>query len=459
MMHSFKNVLVVGLGKTGASVCRFLKSQGVTVYGAEDNLQLAAVSDCELVTAHFAKWHELDAVVVSPGIPWCWPSPHPLCLKARQLGIPLITDVDLFITQLSQNAPKAKIIGITGTNGKSTTTALMTHALNALEQPALMGGNIGVPVLDLPQANDHAYVLELSSYQLELSRSFFAHVALLVNISPDHLSRHGGMAGYVAAKARIFEGLNQGGVGIIGVDDDHCRALYDYLKPFYGPRIIPVSTGHELPYGVYMKDGCLVDALDAPTTIGPLDAMPTLRGIHNWQNMVVAYAALRSLNCAGADLLPAFKTFPGLAHRQEVIAQKDNVVFINDSKATNVDSVSKALPCYENIYWILGGQPKEGGLSGLEPYLSQIRHAYVIGQSAPDFAAFFKAHGVPHTSSGTLDVAVAQAAQAAFLDPNPAVVLLSPACASWDQFASFEARGNAFRTYVEKLLQEASCSV
>jgi UDP-N-acetylmuramoylalanine--D-glutamate ligase len=475
-----KKVLVLGLGKTGLSACRYLHAQGIAVCVAEESRERLNLAQAEGYPSLVeAGWEDVSAVVVSPGIPWCWPTPHPVCLKARQLGIPLITDVDLFMQARLAQAPHSHMIAITGTNGKSTTTALMHHVLQTLGKPVVMGGNIGVPVLDLlchsdsfchsreggnpsidavdPRLRegdkDFTYVLELSSYQLELSHSVFPQTAILLNITPDHLGRHGGMAGYIAAKARIFEGLSQGGTGVISVDDAHCRELYNH---FQRDTLIPISTEQALPHGVYVEKGQLVDALGTtPQVMGSLEGMPTLRGPHNWQNMLAVYAALRSQGLSGHRVVEAFRTFPGLAHRQELVGTYEGVTFINDSKATNVESVSKALPYYENIYWILGGQAKEGGLQGLEPWLKRIRHAYLIGEAAPNFAAYLASHSVPYTIVKTLENAVPQAAQAALADPNgQATVLLSPACASWDQFASFEARGDAFRTLARTFINK-----
>ncbi len=459
MSHSVKNVLVIGLGKTGTSVCSFLKNQGAQVYVAEDRADLLAQAENEGFNplTLTGDWPHLDYAVVSPGVPWCWPAPHPFCLKARQLGLALINDVDLFALRLRAEKPDAQIIAITGTNGKSTTTALMHHVLDTLSQPNTMGGNIGVPVLDLPlQAG--TYVLELSSYQLELCRSLFPHIGILLNITPDHLTRHGGMASYTAAKAHVFEGMSLGGYGVISVDDSHCSALYEHFQPAYVKKLIPISTRHALSYGVYLEKGVLMDAIEAPHAVGPLDEMPTLRGEHNWQNMLAVYAALRCQQLQGKDIWKAFKTFPGLAHRQEHVGQKNNVTFINDSKATNVDSVAKALPYYDNIYWIVGGQAKEGGLKGLESWLGRIRHAYLIGEAAQDFANYLAYHQVPHTVAGTLDKAVDKAAHAAFESPDDSVVLLSPACASWDQFKSFEERGDVFRAAVQHVMDKKGLS-
>ena len=454
-----KKVLVLGLGRTGVSTCRYLQAQGFSVFVAEDHearLKTALSEGYKIFTE--SDWVDVAFVVVSPGIPWCWPAPHPLCFKARQRGIPLTTDVDLFMIERYKTMPGSQVIAITGTNGKSTTTALMHHTLTSLGRPALMGGNIGVPALDLLEekqgdGRDLTYVLELSSYQLELSRSVFPHTALLLNITTDHLGRHGGMAGYTAAKARIFEGLSQGGKGVIGVDDDPCLGLYEAL-PQEG--LIPISTQRSLSYGVYGVGGQLVDALEEgePRLMGSLEGMPALKGTHNWQNMLGVYGALRAQGISGHDIMDAFHSFPGLAHRQEVVAVHQGVTFLNDSKATNVDSVAKALPYYENIYWILGGQAKEGGLQGLEPWLPRVRHAYLIGESAASFSTYLTAHGVPHTVVGTLERAVSLAAQRARIDSaGQATVLLSPACASWDQFTSFEARGEAFKRFVHQYIQ------
>jgi len=314
-----------------------------------------------------------------------------------------------------------------------------------------VGGNIGTPVLTLAALGaDGIYVLEMSSYQLDLTETLAFDVAVLLNITPDHLDRHGGMEGYVAAKERIFAGQTARQAAVIGLDDDICKSIAEKLR-VSGHRIVPISAEHAAPGGVYVVGARLIDDVDHQQTAAlDLDALPRLPGRHNWQNAAAAFAAARCLGVAADVAARGITSFPGLAHRQELIATIDGVRYVNDSKATNADATAKALVCYDDILWIAGGVAKEGGIAGLAPYFPRIRHAFLIGEAAPAFAATLSGK-VPLTRSGDLATAVRQARAAA--KPG-STVLLSPACASFDQFTDFEARGEAFRRLVEGLKSE-----
>ena len=346
-----------------------------------------------------------------------------------------------------------KTIGITGTNGKSTTTALMTHVLNECGMKAVMGGNIGKAVFDLDLSDpETVLVLEISSYQMDLCPTFRPDIAVLLNITPDHLDRHGSMKAYIEAKARILDGE---GVAVIDVDDDFTQELFN--KTFFtGKRkATPISVKTKIPEGYYVSDGALFQNQGGTEIeIGSLDEFDNLRGLHNHQNAMAVYASLVNLGLNGADIFAAFKTFPGLPHRQYTVCKKGAVTYINDSKATNAEAAAKALSSFDNIYWIIGGRAKEGGLNGLEIFKDKIKKTYVIGEAQEEFSAWLIYHGLSHKLCETLDKAVAHAHHDAQETKEEAVVLLSPACASWDQFASFEKRGDYFEQQVLALVDE-----
>src|SRR5665213_1338549 len=355
------------------------------------------------------------------------------------------------------DADEARFVGVTGTNGKSTTTALIAHILGSVGRKIAVGGNLGTAALSLDRLGaDGIYVLELSSYQLDLIDRAAFDVAVWLNLTPDHLDRHGGMDGYIAAKRRIFKNARGTAAAIIGIDDSPSRKVADALAHENAWRVTRISVISESMGGVVVKHGCIIDETGrSAEKVIDLNEMPLLPGRHNWQNAAAAYAATRALGLARADIVAGIASFPGLAHRQERVATRGEVRFINDSKATNADAAATALACYDAIYWIAGGVPKAGGIAALTLYFSRIRRAFLIGDAARDFAATLGAK-VPHEISGTLDRAVAAAFAAAQAAGGPAVVLLSPACASFDQFSDFEARGEAFRALVNTLPEARS---
>jgi UDP-N-acetylmuramoylalanine--D-glutamate ligase len=451
-----RTLAVLGLGRSGLSVCRALLASGARVWAWDDapaRRTGAAAAGVSIVDLALCNWQRVDRLVVSPGIPLRHPRPHRLVARARDAGVAVIGDLELLV----ENEPARRIAGITGTNGKSTTTALIGALLRAAGIGAQVGGNIGLPVLDLlPCPPEDIYVLELSSYQLDLSEHLACSVAVILNLSPDHLDRHGGMGGYVRAKARIL--CNQGATdwAVIGVDDDHCRRLFEQLRSERQRRVVPIAVGRSLDYGVFVVDGRLHDALD-PIVRQIVDLRPieSLRGAHNWQNAAAAFAAARVLGVQLGAAAEGLAGFQGLAHRMETVRTVAGVRFVNDSKATNPDAAARSLACFEQIYWIAGGRPKDASLDPLLPWLGRVRHAYLIGEAASAFERAFGAR-VPCTLSGDLETAVAQAAAAAARDPQrEAAVLLAPACASFDQFTDFEARGDAFRALVAALAEPA----
>ncbi|MFD2263579.1 UDP-N-acetylmuramoyl-L-alanine--D-glutamate ligase [Lacibacterium aquatile] len=452
-----QTVAVLGLGKSGMAAAAALVTAGARVRAWDDNeasRNAALDRNIPIVDLGQFDWSQAAALVLAPGIPHTFPKPHPVALAARQAGVPIIGDIELLITA----DPLAHLIAITGTNGKSTTTALIAHILRMAGRGLEVGGNLGQPVMGfVPQGAKGTYVLELSSYQLELCPSLHANTALLLNITPDHLDRHGGMDGYIAAKKHIFAGLEPGNVAVVGIDDQACADMAEHIarRP-NAPKVIRISTERAVSGGVYADATHLVDDIEgqAVRVLELADAI-TLPGRHNAQNMAAAYAVARTEGIPAAQVVAAIKSFPGLAHRQERIAEVRGVAYINDSKATNADATERALVCYQNIHWILGGVAKAGGIASLTKYFDRVRHAYLIGQATESFVAVLNANGVGVTRAGDMTAAVAAAAVAA--KPGD-TVLLSPSCASFDQYANFEARGDHFRNLVEGLAGRAGLS-
>ena len=445
-------VAVMGLGKSGLVAARALAKSGAEVWAwddSEDRRAKARAEGIALVDLNTCNWREITTLVLSPGIPHTHPAPHPVAAQARAHGVELICDIEL----LGRSQRDAGYIGITGTNGKSTTTALLGHILKRAGHTIEVGGNIGAPALGLQPLGPGAfYVLELSSYQLELSFSITYDIAILVNISPDHLDRHGGMDGYIAAKRNIFRRQTRPRTAVAGVDDPESRKLRDALVAADEQNVIAVSSGRRLERGAYALDGVLHDAIhgDAVKVID-LRPVTTLPGAHNWQNAAAAYAAARAVGLSPDKIAGGIATYPGLPHRQERVADVDGIAFVNDSKATNADAVAKALACYDVIYWIAGGRPKHGGIAGLSEYFPRLRRAYLIGEATDEFARTLEGKA-EFVKCGDLAAAVAKAHADARDDATRgAVVLLSPACASFDQFVDYEARGDAFRRLVQSI--------
>lgn len=449
-----RDVAVFGLGLSGIAASHALTTGGARVLAWDDTeaaRDKAAAQGVTLRDLASADWTKIVALVVAPGIPLTHPEPHWSVKEAREAGVEVIGDIELFFREKAKQESGAKIVVITGTNGKSTTTALTAHLLQAGGRPVTLGGNIGCAVLDLPPFNNGlTYVLELSTFQIDLTPSLASDAAALLNIAPDHLDRHGTLKNYVALKGRVFAGLPPDGTAVIGIDDHYCRTIADALSgPFAVKRI---AVGHPVETGVWAKDGILTEVENGVERGRlSLDGIGSLRGAHNWQNAAAAYALARSHGLDAATIARGLGTFAGLAHRMEQVARLGLVLFVNDSKATNADAAAKALASFTDIYWIVGGRPKAGGLAGLEPFFPKIARAYLIGEAADAFAAQLGAE-VDHVQCGTLPRAIeAAAADARRSRGKEPVVLLSPACASYDQFANFEARGQSFRDIVLRL--------
>ena len=442
---------VLGLGKSGLATAATLRASKADVILWDDNQKAREAAEALGYTLSDLTKIDLTsfkALILAPGIPLTHPKPHPVVERCRSAKVPVIGDIEL----LFRACPNAAYIGITGTNGKSTTTALIGHILKSAHRKVQVGGNLGTPVLALePLGADGIYVLELSSYQLALIDQNLIRIAVFLNITPDHLDRHGDLSGYIAAKKRILSKANPQTL-IIGTDEPETKALFQEIKRKRHLLIEEISMTHGVQSGVELAGSIMVaHRLTGTKNIIDLKTLPTLPGKHNWQNASAAFAACRALGLLFDQITHGLKTFPGLAHRQEFIAEIKSVRFINDSKATNADATSKALACYDNIYWIIGGRAKEGGLNGLEVYTPRIRHAFLIGEASADFAAWCEGK-IPYTRCKTLEVATQKAAISAFKDKKPgATVLLSPACASWDQFTGFEERGKMFGNFVRQL--------
>ncbi|MBI5163959.1 MAG: UDP-N-acetylmuramoyl-L-alanine--D-glutamate ligase [Magnetospirillum sp.] len=433
-------VAVMGLGKSGAATVRALAASGARVLAWDDNAAARSAAGVDAVDLRGVDFSAVALLVWSPGIPHTHPQPHPVAEAARAAGVPLVCDVDL----LAQAKAASRFLAVTGTNGKSTTTTLLAHVLAAAGRETAAGGNLGTAALAMPDLGaDGRYVVELSSYQLELVPHLAVDAAVLLNIAPDHLGRHGGLDGYVAAKRTLFARLKPGAVAVVGVDDPASAAIAESLAG-EGRTVVRISAERRLAAGVSAPDGVL---LDDGTPVCDLKAIARLPGRHNWQNACAAYAMARADGIEPQRIAAALAGYPGLAHRQELVAKIDGVAWINDSKATNADAVEKALVCYDRIYWILGGQAKEGGIAALAPHFPRIVHAYLIGEAEDAFAETLDGK-VPYTRCVTLEAAVA-AAGAQSEGDGGAVVVLSPACASWDQFDSFEHRGDVFRALVQ----------
>ncbi|RRN62071.1 UDP-N-acetylmuramoyl-L-alanine--D-glutamate ligase [Caulobacter sp. 602-1] len=452
-----KTVAVFGLGRTGLTAARALIAGGAKVAlwdEKPESREAAAAEGFPVVDLQAADWSQFAALMLSPGVPLTHPKPHWTVDKAKAAGVEILGDVELFARTVNA-APvhkRPKIIAITGTNGKSTTTALIGHLCASAGRDTRVGGNIGLGVLGLEDMHGGAvYVLELSSYQLDLTSSLKADATVLLNISPDHLDRHGGMDGYIAAKRRIFLNQGKGDTAIIGVDDPWCQQICTEITAANRRTIWPISAGKAMGRGVYALQGVLYDATgERVVEMADLLRARSLPGRHNWQNAAAAYAAARAIGIPAHDAVEGLMTFPGLAHRMETVGKIGKVRFVNDSKATNADAARQAMSSYPKFYWIAGGVAKAGGIDDLKDLFPRIAKAYLIGEAANVFAMTL-AGKADVKMSGTLEKAVQQAYADAAASGEDAVVLLSPACASFDQFSDFEARGEAFRAAVNGL--------
>lgn len=460
-----KWVSVFGLGTAGVAAVKALLAGEAMVYAWDDNAEtrhrfmkeMGAVrhGQMRLEPIENWPWSALQILVLSPGVPLTHPAPHPVVNFAKQSKVRILGEVDL----LHMACPDAKYIGITGTNGKSTTTALIAHILQQEGLNVQIGANFGTPALALRPMDERGYyVLEMSSYQLDLVKSVVFDASVLLNLTPDHLDRHGDMEGYMRAKRRIFDRQQDNDASFIGLDDGYCRDVYIDLVREHRPNVVPFTVTQHVHTKKVIEvthEGLLKDNYYGGFSYD-LTSIPRLKGRHNWQNIAAAYATARHFGLKPEKIIESVRSFPGLPHRLEQVGQRQGVLFINDSKATNADATARALEPFEHIYWILGGKPKAGGIDSLAPYFPKIEHAFLIGEAQDAFAAVLEGK-VPYTRCGNLENATQQAANMALGDMRGhGVVLLSPACASFDQWKNYEQRGDAFRNYVAAIIGKAA---
>ena len=429
---------VFGLGASGLAVVAAARQAHIDVIAWDDNAAArakAAALGARIVPLDAETLSGVALLCLAPGIPLAHPAPHAVVLAAREADIEITGDIEIMVRARRAAGLPTRMVGITGTNGKSTTTALLAHVLDVAGIEYAVGGNIGLAVASLPDLSANGvYVIEISSYQIDLLQKFRPDIAVHLNFSPDHLDRHGGFDGYVAAKERLFDGS---GIAVIGTDDTTSAAMATRIQSRGLRQLITFNTATPLPVDI--------------------SASERLKGAHNRQNAVAATLAARALGVDDGVIARGLFTFPGLPHRQYLVDRRDRIVYINDSKATNDDAAATALAAYDSIFWIAGGQSKGGGYAACEKYLAHVRHAFLIGSAAAEIAAWLKVQGVPYTLCGTLENAVttATAVAIASLEQIPemtsATVLLSPACASFDQFSGYAARGDAFAAAVAAL--------
>lgn len=448
-----KPVAVFGLGVSGMASCVALIRSGFRVLVWDDQeaqRETAAEYGAEICNMVTDMPEDTAFLVLAPGVPLTHPEPHDVVKKAKALGIEILSDIEL----LHRAAPDVKTIGITGTNGKSTTTALIGHIIIEAGIKTEVGGNLGLPALAFENlGEDGIYVIELSSYQLDLCPTFCPDISILLNITPDHLDRHGDIHGYAKAKSRIF-GKNS--IAICSIDDTYCRQV---LKDAPSETKIPISLDNN-EADIFMKDGIMHNG-DISIDFNDVQ---NLKGQHNHQNMMAAYAACRAAGLNMEQIKAGIHSFPGLDHRQKTVRQIQGITFVNDSKATNDEAAAKALSSFDNIYWIAGGRAKGRDYPECSKYFDRIRHAYLIGEGAEDLALVCDKNNIANTHSKILHAAVFAAYEDALDDikngrVDHAVVLLSPACASWDQFKNFEQRGLVFVECVDYLPKKLAIDI
>ena len=452
-LTAFKNkkLAVIGLGKSGIATCVSLKTGGAEVYAYDDNEQSrekARQSGVEIEKLESLDFDIFDGLILSPGIPLTHPTPHWSVEKANDAGVPILGDVDLFFQQKLLSAPKAKTICVTGTNGKSTTTTLITHILNEGGKEALSVGNIGTPILSLETIDENIiYVIECSSYQIDLAPNIAPDIAIMQNITADHLDRHGNIENYADVKTKLLvAALNNKGKALISLDDDYCKKRAEQLNATADDGLVTISLDKDeadltlLKEKLINNNGFILDNITS---------YEKLQGKHNYQNIAFASYACHLLGIKKDQLNQSLHSFGGLAHRMEIVGKADSILFVNDSKATNTDAAEKSLSTFENIFWIIGGQAKIGGIEVLSPLFSRVKKAFVIGTSPEDFTQSLEGK-LDFEICIHLEKAVNQAISAAKITNAKSVILLAPAAASWDQYESFEARGEHFKQIIKQ---------
>ncbi len=447
-----KKVALFGLGASGIASASALLAGGADVVAFDDteaSLEKARAAGIPVADLRRIDWSKIAALVLTPGVPLTHPAPHWTVGLARNAAVEVIGDIELFCRERRNTAPDAPFVAITGTNGKSTTTALVAHLLGVAQYDVQLGGNIGTAILSLqPPAQGRVHVIECSSFQIDLAPRLDPSVGILLNVTEDHLDRHGTLKDYAAIKERL---VANAGTAIVGVDDNWSQAVADRIDRG-GKRIVRVSVRRPLSDGIYVEgDQVMRAAGGTARAVVQIGGIGSLRGLHNAQNAACATGAALALGLSPEAIQQGLISFPGLAHRMEQVARRGQVLFVNDSKATNADAAARALASFTDIFWIAGGKAKTGGITSLAGYFPRIRKAYLIGEAAGVFAGTLQGKA-PFVVAGTLERAVELAAQdAAAADATESVVLLSPACASYDQFRNFEIRGTAFRDAVMKL--------
>jgi len=456
--------VVYGLGISGISIAKHLTSQGFAVIATDDNEKIVSDSKKKFPEINFQHFDQINfdsktLISFSPGIPLYAPKPHKILEISKETGAYLTCDLEIFYLSNSQN----NFIAITGTNGKSTTTALSGFVFEELKIPSAIGGNIGVPCFELPQKNDKiSYIFETSSYQLDLIEKSHFKIAALLNITPDHIDRHGSFSNYIEAKKRIFKNQTSQDFALIDVDNKNSKQVFDELKADknFHANLVPISTKKIQGNGISLFDGILTNRISGANSKLNLKS-DFLLGEHNDQNMAFAFAIAycnQLINGSEADeckIIAAIKKFKGLRHRMQILGKIDDIKFINDSKATNAESAENALKSYDNIFWILGGVAKEGGISGLAPYFKKIQKAYLIGEASEDFAKILAENSVNFEKCISLESAFKKAfSDAKTIRLSSKNILLSPACASFDQWKNFEQRGDYFCKLFDELLSK-----
>ncbi len=447
-----RRVAVFGLGASGLASASALVAGGADVVAwddLDDTIAKARAAGLPVEDLRRADWSKIAALVLAPGVPLTHPAPHWVVGLARNAAVQVIGDIELYCRERRSIAPDAPFIAITGTNGKSTTTALVAHVFRSAGYDAELGGNIGTAILSLqPPATGRVHVIECSSFQIDLAPRLDPSIGILLNISEDHLDRHGSLREYAAIKERLVAGVQQDGSAVVGVDDNWCQAIADRIDR-NGKRVVRVSVRRPLSDGLYVEGSQVMQAAGGTARpVVDIGGIGSLRGLHNAQNAACATGAALAMGLAPDAIERGLKSFPGLAHRMEQVARIGPVLFVNDSKATNADAAARALASFSDIFWIAGGKPKSGGITALSGYFPRIRKAYLIGEAAGEFAGTLQGKAA-YVVAGTLERAVELAARdAAATESKEPVVLLSPACASYDQYRNFELRGAAFRAAV-----------
>lgn len=448
-----KNIAIFGLGLSGVASIQYALANNATVFAWDDKNHSikSQISDNNF---HFLPpseydWGNIDYLILSPGVPLTHPKPADIVVMAQKHDVPIICDIEV----LYNDNKDCSYIAITGTNGKSTTTALIGHILQDNNVESKVGGNIGVAALQMPAlSTDGAYVIEMSSYQLDLIDNFAPTVSVLLNITPDHIDRHGDLNGYITAKKNIYNNQGLNDYAVISIDNLYTKEIYGELKAAGQiGKVIPISTNEVTSNGISIIDGVLHDNLSESSSQVKLGELKKLTGKHNAENIAAAIAAILATGKVSlAEIINSVKSFAGLAHRMQHICDKGNIAFVNDSKATNAEAAEKSLGSFKNIYWIAGGVAKEGGITPLAPLLPNVKEVFLIGRSQDEFAEFLDGK-VPYKKCNTLDKATEAAYAAASQDTGKSVILLAPACASFDQWKNFEKRGEAFCEVVGSL--------